>query len=392
MDYHIYYDLPHTFKEFVEKNELTVFYPKLVGDEDSFDLFCSISKYNIVKSTYFTDETRRMIIECFTFVMDKVRQGFEAGGMNFDNVLFRPTRKMTNWKPFQEAIFYDHNKIKFKQVVLTEKDIYVCKNGEWMKGSVLTTEKGKQFIGYVMKQMEASLRKLTKYRVKLTANMDMIHEDTIRILNKAGIYIEKIVPAAVLAYYREATKTVVTVDHAALARIREEALETQEALIVEEEAVKNIDLSKSKPTQYVKYDHNIFDDTVAGSEEEHDNKSEVESEGTCANPPASANTFVNAHASAPETTYAYTPTPEPAPITDIWATLRDTLTDTELKALSVILQNGDIKAYADSRGEMLEVLVEGINDKAMDYIGDNLMDDDFVIYDEYIEQVKEWIK
>jgi hypothetical protein len=58
----------------------------------------------------------------------------------------------------------------------------------------------------------------------------------------------------------------------------------------------------------------------------------------------------------------------------------------------VILQNGDIKAYADSCGDMLEVLVEGINDKAMDYIGDNLMDDDFVIYDEYIEQVKEWIK
>jgi len=41
---------------------------------------------------------------------------------------------------------------------------------------------------------------------------------------------------------------------------------------------------------------------------------------------------------------------------------------------------------------MLEVLADGINEKAMDYIGDNLMDDDFVLYDDYINQVKELIK
>jgi hypothetical protein len=412
MDYHIYYDLPYTFKEFVEKNELAVFYPKLVGEEDSFDLFCSISKYNIVKSTFYTDETGGMISDCFVFVLDKIRKSFEAGGMNFDDVMFRPTRKLVNWKPFQDALFYDHIKYKFRQVVMTENDIYVCKNGEWFKGTILTTEKGKQFIGYVMKQMEASLRKITKYRVKLTANLDMIHEDTIRILNKAGIYIEKIVPEAVMEYYREATKTVVTVDHAALARIREEALETQEALIVEEEAEKNFRMPKteSKPTLYAKYESIFDDDPAAETEKEHylgeGTKSEPASEhmieSARTNESAKANTLAgvneptqeNDRTHESENTYEpqNTPTFAPVPDLDIWETLRNTLTDTELNALSVILQNGDIKAYADSRGEMLEVLVEGINDKAMDYIGDNLMDDDFVIYDEYIEQVKEWIK
>ena len=41
---------------------------------------------------------------------------------------------------------------------------------------------------------------------------------------------------------------------------------------------------------------------------------------------------------------------------------------------------------------MLEVLVDGINEKAMDFIGDNLLDEEFVLYDDYKEQVKELIK
>ena len=41
---------------------------------------------------------------------------------------------------------------------------------------------------------------------------------------------------------------------------------------------------------------------------------------------------------------------------------------------------------------MLEVLVDGINEKAMDAIGDSLIDDEFVLYEDYINQVKELVK
>ena len=40
---------------------------------------------------------------------------------------------------------------------------------------------------------------------------------------------------------------------------------------------------------------------------------------------------------------------------------------------------------------MLEVLADGINEKAMDAIGDSLMDGEFVLYDDYIQQVKELV-
>lgn len=347
-DYHIYYELPHTFKEFVDKNDLAEHYPNLLGSDNRFALFCSVSKYNIRKSAFFTDETKGMISDCFAFVMDRIRQDFETAGMNFDDTLFRPMRKLVVWKPFKDALFYNPVKHPDKQIVLSENEIYICKNGEWNFSTILVSEKSRQFIGYIMKQMESSLRKITKYRFKLTANTNMIHEDTIRILTKAGLFIEKIVPAAVIEYHRELTKTVVTVDHASLARIREEALTTQEALIVEEQLHQKI--ADPPPILFAEQDQNIYADTAPGVNE------------------------------------------EPAPVFDVWESLKDTLSDNELRALAVVLQNGDIKAFADKSGVMLEVLVDGINEKAMDCIGDNLMDDDFVLYDDYINQVKELIR
>jgi len=182
------------------KNDLAAHYPKLAETDDSFDLFCSISKYNIRKSAFFTDETSKTVSDCFAYVMDRIRRDFEAAGMNFDDALFRPTRKLVAWKPFKDALFYTPVKHSDRQIVLSENEIYMCKNNEWKFSTIITTEKGRQFIGYVMKQMESVLRKVKKYRFKLTANTDMINEDTIRILTKAGLFIEKIVPAAVMEY------------------------------------------------------------------------------------------------------------------------------------------------------------------------------------------------
>jgi hypothetical protein len=171
----------------------------------------------------------------------------------------------------------------------------------------------------------------------------MINEDTIRILTKAGLFIEKIVPAAVIEYHREATKTVVTVDHASLARIRQEALRTQESLIVEEQTQQKD--ADPIPVQFTAQNQNIFADATTDADE------------------------------------------EPAPVSDTWENLKDILTENELRALDVVLQGDDIKAFADECGIMIEVLVDGINEKAMDYIGDNLMDEDFALYDDYKEPV-----
>jgi len=331
-EFHIYYNIPGTFKDFVEKNNLAELYPEM-REPDDFALYCAISKYDILKSAYFTDENSVMITECFLFVLNEINKSFEEAGMDFNNALFRPTKKKVRWLPFRDALFHNYTPQPDRTIVLSESEIYICRKNEWATGTVVTTEKGRQFIGYVMKQIESILRKLTKYKYRLTANINMVNPDTIQRLEKSDINIESLVRNAVLEYHKEATKTIVAVELSSLRRIRKEALITQQALTVEEIC----DSPAYIPT------HDIFEEPDEG---------------------------------------------EIALTSDEWEDLKNVLNEIETQALVTTLKGEAIKAIADSNGIMLEVLADGINEKALDCIGDNILDEDFRIYDDYIEQTK----
>ena len=335
-DYHIYYDLPKSFKEFAEEHGIAGYYPELTAASNSFDLFCSISKYDIRKSRFFTAETSKLITDCFSYVLNKIRQDFETAGMRFDDVFFRPKR-MINWNPFKDALFYQRLYQPDRKVIISEDEIYICSNNQWTYSTSITTEKGKQFIGYVMKQMESVLRRLTKYKFKITANIDLMHPETISKLKSSGLYVDEIVQSAVTEFYRESTKIVVTVDNVSLDRIRREALETQESLIVEEQ---------SESFDFVP-------DSIAA---------------------------------LPDNTVVFDA--ESPPMSDIWEKLKHALSETELQALELILQGESIRKYADDHNIMPEVLADSINEKAMDFIGDNILDDELTIYEDYENQVK----
>jgi hypothetical protein len=201
-----------------------------------------------------------------------------------------------------------------------------------------------------MKQMEVALRKVTKYKFKLSANINTVTHEAPAKLKAAGLSLETIINGSVNEFYKEATKTVVVVDQAALSRIKQEALIIQEKLIVPEQEKEII------PVMPVLKQLSLFDMVMEDK-------------------PSMA---------PPETVLS--------PMNDTWESLKTILTEVEIKALSIVLQGEtDLKKYAVECGIMLEVLVDGINEKAIDTIGDNLIDDEFALYDDYKEQVKELV-
>jgi hypothetical protein len=350
-DYHIYYELPHSFKDFIDRNNLIRHYPNMVDTQDNFNLFCNISKYDIRKSVFFTDDKVKLITDCFYFVINKLRKIVEHNGMNFDELIFQGKKKMSDWKPFKDALFYQWRKQTDRRIVLSEKEIFICSNNKWTFSTVITSENGRQLIGYIMKQMEVTLRKVTKYKFKLSANMESVTHEIISKLKEADLSLETIVNDAVAEFYKEATKTVIIVDQVALSRIRQEAFDTQEKLIVPEQ-------------------ENQFTPVI---------------------PPIQEQRTLSFTAMQDKPSM---PLPEtlPTPVDDTWESLKNTLTEIEINALSVVLLGEtELKKYADKCGIMLEVLVDGINEKAMDFIGDNLLDEEFAIYDDYKKQVKEMI-
>lgn len=376
-DYHIYYELPQSFQEFVEEHHLAKHYPKMADTDHTFELFCAISKYDIRSSAFFTDDNIKLITDCFYYVTNKLKQVFVANGIHFDESIFQPTKKMLIWQPFRDALFYQWIKQPDRRIVLSENEIYLCNQNNWATGTVIALEDGRLLIGYIMKQMEAVLRVATKYKHKLSANLGTVTHAVVVKLNEAGLSLDKIVSDAVMEFYSEATKTVVTVDHKELLRIRLEALATQEKLIVPEQnesyipipAPLNLSVTKLPMTNP---QITPLQDMPAITEPPEE--------------PSPIHSPVDASAPVPEPIDTSTERSNP------WNSLMNAFSETELQALSVLISGEkNIKQFADSNSVMLEVLIDGINEKAMDFVGDNLLDDEFTIYEDYKDQVKEMV-
>ena len=189
---------------------------------------------------------------------------------------------------------------------------------------------------------------------------------------------------AVLEFYRERTKTVVTVNPDRLRVIRQEALQTQEKLTVPEEEIYTALWQPEAAPERALPDaeqRGEIATVFAGAEQ----KGEIAT--------------ALAGAEQKEETYAALTSPgqkeeenEPSGQNNPWMELGNALTEVEREALRILWKKEtDIRQFADSHGIMLEVLAEGINEKAMDCVGDGLLDAELVIYEDYREQIEEML-
>lgn len=341
-DYHIFYELPHSFFEFVEMHGLEKYYGVTLllngKAEKRFELLKGMSGYDVSKSKFLCDGNEELFSNCMGKVLDAVDEFCLKHKHSFEDLIVYSTSKKAVWMPFKKALFGSDMKQADREVLMSEYERYYCKNSVWSANLPIYFSSQKDFVGYVIKKTESCLRNAVGYKYKLIAEMKSGNRPFMELsrmkAKKAGL--DKAIERAVESFYRESTRTVVVVDHKNLSRIREEALETQEQLIVDE----------TPPT----YD-------------------------------TDATLFVGDGLARPASTERTATEPE-----DNWSSLKNALTQTELEALSIALQNGEgIKAFADENGIMLEVLADSINEKATDHIGDGILEvsDGIMIYEEY---------
>jgi hypothetical protein len=412
-DYHIYYELPLSFREFTEKNNLTGHYPELAATGnpgDDFDLLCGISKYDLRASAFFTAGNGELIKDCFYFVTDRLRQVFRDKGEDFDGYIFQSPQRMSAWAPFRDALFYQWLRQPDRRVILSPREIYICRQNKWIFSPVITTESGRLLLGYIMRQMESALRAAAKYKFKLRAGIHSLAPssgaappDAADKLAGAGLSLENVINGGVREFYREATQTVVKLDPDALASIRREALVTQERLLVPEgeagsgavaAAVAFALPPKLVPEQTPSATPEATLLPVAAPPELAPVPELPAAAAAAAVAPAQTPAPAS-ESELPPPTPPPTPAPEspPAAAAGIWASLQAALTETELQALAALAQGEqDIREFAGARGVLPEVLLDGINGKALDIIGDSLTDAEFVLYSDYKDQVKELVR
>lgn len=334
-DFYIYYPVKQSFLEFATEQNLQKHYSKVFlyssDRENSFALYAQLSKYNIRKSIFFTDQTKELISDCFYFLLCRMRKLCKASGKLFEDFVFCPAQEETEWKPFAGALFYPYLDQEDRTVIFSEREVYTCIQNKWTYCAGVLTDSGIDLIGYIMKEMESVLRKQLHFRYKINADPGQCDSSVLKKLEAVGIIFPGFISQGVKDFFAVRNRKPVHVDRESVRRIRSQSLETQEKLIV------------------------------------------PENEEVCSSPVEPAQLD------------------PPAPVSDVWAAFTSALTDTEMGALRAILCEKDVKAFARANGVMLEVLLDGINEKAMDTIGDTLLeiDETVTVYDEYRDKLME---
>ncbi len=382
-DYYIYYELPNSFKDFLLKNELQGHYPDIAFYESEnncdFQHLCSISKYNIKKSAFYNDE-KQLVMDCADFVISKLKNLLAKSSLEFDNLIFQTSKSKFEWVPFEGALFYQHLKQTNRQIIFSNDEVYTYNQNKCLRSIFIARDSGKQLLAYIFKQMEVVLRKVTNYKFKITANLNMINTETLLKLGALGISIEKVVTDATLEFYADRNKTVVTVDESALNKIRKESLQTQEKLSIPESDFEQITIFTDKN------EDNIL--VVEKEDFKNDNEKSSLLETSMIN--NAETVLLKALDTSKDSEGIISIQQNLLTENDVWSSFKNSLSETELKAFAIILQSeSDIKQFANENGLMIEVLIDSINEKAFDSIGDNVLeiDNSINIYDEYKEKI-----
>jgi len=363
-DYHIFYELPHSFSDFIEKYKMQKHYSLvLLFDrkvENRLELWNSISGYDITNSKFYKEGNEQLLSDCFDTVYNEIQAFCSVRNTRFEDLLVYSVSRKSPWQPFKQALFGSRARQTDREINISGFERYRCKNGQWTASVPIYYSSQKDFVGYVLKKTEACLRQEVKYKYKLVADIKPGSKPFRELQRPAAkrAELDKVIGKAVADFHKALTRTVVRVNHSNLARIRKEALGTQAQLIVPEEAPFGTiaampDKPGISPTRQPQEQTQTKDQTQTQKQPQEQVKLTMS-------------------------------------FSDGWKALKEALTETERGALKIVLDySSDIKAFADENGIMLEVLADSINEKAADCIGDSLLElgDDIMLYDEYRDNV-----
>jgi len=355
-----------------------------------FDLYAGISSYKIGQSR-FMDDYDKLARLCFAGIIDRVWNAFDKKDLSF--TAFMITKKAgMKWSPFADAPRYDpalmppqpdDDTIKTLRRFSLRVDLYRKQNaievfrfrgyGWGCASTAAMSPFAAHLVGYIMRMMEAKLRKLTGFKYKLSeppSLMDSLSDASRRdVLPEHTIYSLKSLPLEEI--------------------IERAAVETFTALFpngVHTESKRKPDKAKSdegapRPVA-VRVDFTALDgvrseaDWVFGKLTE----GSAEDPGPVQAAPAVAN---------------YTEESEDESLEkESWTDLSYALSALQKKALELLLsEDGSIAALAliEGGGVMPEPFFERINELSLKYVGDTLVEstgDAFELVDAYKDETR----
>ena len=353
---------------------------------DKIDFLDEISTYKIAKSKLLETKYGYLLNQCIEKVFTKLNSKFKEEDIILSEMLMYKHETEHWWNPLRNYNVF-HEKKPIGPIIIEGIEKYECLNGMWNKTIYSENRKYRNTIGYILKTMECYIREYLGYRkLKLPGKNEIIKDieeyycsDKTRNVSRK-IYemnLQEIIQIETIKFleenkipkmifkktkekqdeFEQEEKIEVVFNQEQFAKIREKSEEIQKALIIEEN------------------DEEIKNSVVREESIENDKEISKIKEDTIDKPKEVANTQEDNVFKK----FAYNLNPE------------------EKEIINVFLEKQDVEnkimQIAQRQNEMLEVIISNINDKALETIGDTVIESDMsAIYKDYEEEIKKGMK
>ena len=355
---------------------------------DKIDFLNEISTYKIAKSKLLETKYGYLLNLGIEKIFTKLNLKFKENDIILSEMLMYKHETDHWWRPLKNYnVFYE--KELSKPVIIEGTEKYECINGVWNKTIYSENREYKNTIGYILKTIECYIREYLGYRkMKLpddseifkdlqyycfgkTENIiqkiykmnlqEMIQIETIKFLQENKIPKRAFKKAKEKQdEFEQEEKIEIVFNQEQFARIREKSEEIQKALIIEEDSEKENIKEVASIQEKIGINNELGVETSEKSSEQIDLKENSDDM-------IEENVFKK---------FAYNLNPEEKEIIDVLLKKED-------------IENKIIK-IAQRQNEMLEVIISNINDKALETIGDTVIESDMSsIYEDYEEEIKQ---
>lgn len=319
----------------------------LIGNyENKLEFLDSISNYHILKSKIMEHKYSFLINLVIPEIFKNLDKYFSENNLSFVNITFGEFKKKY-WNVYENAIYFN-NKLesdfvfKFKNL-----ETYYRKGNNYYKETFELSQYSKCIVGYILKNIEITLRECLKFSKNLKLNISSLDElssnaelYSIVTDKKFNMIINNTIKKYLIEHKTEINNIItkekkeeIVIDANKFNEIRKSSSRIQEKLIVEEE-------------NYLEKEEQIEIEIINSSQ-------------------------------------------------DIFKNSVDNLNNIELDFLKKIVNNeprNNLIDYSKQNNILFEIMIENINKVALETIGDNLIEDnsdEIIIYAEYIDSLKE---
>ena len=311
----------------------------LIGNySDKLAYFDSISSYHILKSKLMENKYSFLVEMVIPKVFENLNIYFNKNGFNFNDILFG-TYKKELFVPFEKGIYYNDNLNDF-EVVISGSEKYFKEKNYFYKYEFVSSKYCKYLMGYILKEIDIVFRNVLKINNSLKINSEMVS-----ILKDNNELYTFFTSEAILNLINTTIKKFLVENKSKI------------NFKISEELKKNVDIDENKFDEIRKSSSRVQEKLVIEEDEVLEKVEEVKEIKK-----SSDNSYVN---------------------------LINNLDDFEIEFLNKVLKcekRNDLIDFVKNKNVLFEVVIESINNKSLDIIGDNILEDygdEVIVYAEY---------